>query len=99
MQPYKNADGGCVDPLETANVDSLRVVAEPVAKVGPLDHHRGPFLAVEEEERLEHILNVSMSPIVTFDLGDRRDVSSTERCGLAWQDNQQDSEDEQYAAA
>ena len=55
---YQNANGSGIDALQAANVNSLRVVAEPIAKVGALDEHRRPFLPVEECESLEDILDI-----------------------------------------
>lgn len=55
---YQDPDGGRIHAFETADIDGLRVVPEPVAKVGPGNHHGGPFLAVQEGQSLENILDV-----------------------------------------
>ena len=55
---HENADGWCIDALQTAYINSLRVVTKPVAKVGSLDQHGCPFLAMEKGNAGEHILNV-----------------------------------------
>ena len=55
---YKNPDSWSVDALQTANIDSLRVVSEPVAEIGPRDEHAGPLLALQESKSLENILDI-----------------------------------------
>jgi hypothetical protein len=58
MRTHKDADGGGVDLFEAADVDSLGIVAQPVAEVNATDVHGGPFFAVEEAHRREHVLDV-----------------------------------------
>ena len=59
---YEDPNRGRVHTLQAAHIDGLRVVAEPVAKVASLDKHRGPFLAVQERNGLEDVLNVWTVP-------------------------------------
>lgn len=47
---------------------------------------------------LEHILDIAMSPVVTFNLGNRRDVASTEGGNLGGHQDQDQSQDQQSAA-
>jgi hypothetical protein len=39
-----------------------------------------------------------MSPIVALDLGNRRNVASTERGGFAWKDDKKQAEDQERTA-
>lgn len=55
---HEDSNRGGVDALETADIDGLGVIAEPVSKVGSLDQHGGPFLAVQEGDTGEHILDI-----------------------------------------
>lgn len=52
--------------------DSL--IAQPVTKINAFDHGGGPFVALETDDGLEHILDVAMSPVLAFDGGDGGDV-------------------------
>ena len=96
--PHQDADGGGIDALEAADVDSLRVVAEPVAEVGALNHQGGPFLAVQEGQGLEHVLDVAVAPVVALDLGNRGDVAGAKGGRLAGHHDQDDAQDQQQAA-
>ncbi len=55
---YENTNGGSVDTLQTAHVDGLGVVTEPVAKVDTLDVHGAPFLALQKRKAREHVLDI-----------------------------------------
>lgn len=55
---YQDSDGGSVDALQAADINGLRVIAKPIAKVGTLDEHGSPFLSVEKGDGLENILNI-----------------------------------------
>lgn len=55
---HENANGCGIDALETADVDGLGVVAQPIAKVGPFNQHGCPFAAVQEGEAGEHVLDI-----------------------------------------
>ena len=80
QDPDQNANRVCLDTFQRANIDSLRIVAQPVAKIHALDHHRRPLVSLETRDRLEHVLYIAMAPVVAFDLGDRGDVPSSKCC-------------------
>ena len=89
--PDKNADGVGLDALESADIDSLRVITQPVAKVNAFDHHAGPLVTLKTSDLLEHIFDVAMAPVVALNLGDGGDVTCTEgmrRCDQAEDDNE-----------
>ena len=69
--PYEESNSPSLDTFETANIHSLAVISQPVAKVDSFDHHAGPFVTFNESNGLEHVLNIAMAPIAPFDLGDR----------------------------
>ena len=78
--PYENPNGVGVDgTLQTSNVDGLRVVPKPVAKVGPLDQHRSPFLAVKKGDCLKHVFDICGFPLLV-EFNDRANVLS----GYGW---------------
>lgn len=52
--------------------DSL--IAQPVSKVDAFDHHRGPLVALDEGDGLEHILDIAMAPILAFNGRNGRDI-------------------------
>lgn len=58
----------------TLHVDNHLLVPKPVAKINTLDHRGSPFVAVDEREGLEHVLDVAMAPVFAFDGGDRGDI-------------------------
>lgn len=55
---HNNSNSCGVDTLQATNINSLRVISEPVAEVHSANHHCSPFLAIEEGEILEGVLNV-----------------------------------------
>jgi hypothetical protein len=48
----------------------MKTVETPIPKVDPLDHHGIPFVMADAGDRLEHIFDVSMTPVFTLN---RRD--------------------------
>lgn len=42
------------------------LVAQPISKVDALDHRGCPFVTRDERDRLEHIFDISMAPILSF---------------------------------
>lgn len=88
QDPDQNSNSVGWYALECTDVNSLTVIAEPIAKVRSLDHHRSPFVAFDEGNRGEKVLNVAMPPIVAFDLGERADVASAECCSWRGQEEQ-----------
>lgn len=69
--PDEESNSPSLDTFKAANIHSLAVISEPVAKVDPFDHHARPFVTFDESNGFEHVLNVAMAPIAPFDLGDR----------------------------
>jgi hypothetical protein len=67
--PDQYTDCLSLDALESADIDGLGVVAEPVAKVDALDHHRVPLVASQTGDSGEHIFDIAMAPVVALDLG------------------------------
>jgi len=57
---HKNPDGRGIDTLQAADVNSLGVVSQPVAKVDTGDHGRSPFLAAQECKRRKDVLDIYM---------------------------------------
>ena len=53
---------------------------------------------MDEGDRLEHVLDVSMSPVVALDLGNGGDVAGTEGCGFAGENNEEQTEDQERTA-
>ena len=59
-------------PPHTELYDIL--IAQPVPKIDALDHGRGPLVARDEGDSLEHVFDVAMAPVLAFDGGDGGDV-------------------------
>lgn len=94
--PHENADRVCLDAFEGADVDSLRIVAQPVAEVDALDHHGRPLVALEAGNSLEHVLDVAMAPVLALNGGDARDVAGAKgRGGGGAEHQQRDGEQEE----
>ena len=69
--PDKKSNSPGLDTLKTADIHSLAVISQPVAKVDSFDHHARPFVTFDESNGFEHVLNIAMAPIAPFDLRDR----------------------------
>lgn len=52
-------------------------------------------MAAQTGDGREHIFNITMAPILTLDLRDRRDVARAERRSFAGQKHQRNDGDEQ----
>jgi len=50
------------------------LVAQPIAEVDALDLGRSPFVASDEGDGLEHVLDVAMAPVLALDGGDGGDI-------------------------
>ena len=79
--PEQDADSLSRDHLDGADIDGLRVVAQPVAKVNTLHVHLAELLAgpAADEQGEQCVLNVSMAPVLPLDSAQARDVASTKR--------------------
>lgn len=80
--PEEDADGLCRDHLDGADIDSLRVVAKPVAKVDALDIHLAELLAslAANEQGEQRVLDISMAPVLSLNGAQARNVAGTESC-------------------
>lgn len=61
----KEADGFCRDRLDSADVDGLRIVTKPVAKVDTSNHELAKLFAVEgagHDQREQGIFDITVSP-------------------------------------
>ena len=80
LQTFERTDVHCLRATEPVSQCSFLVyfldslIPQPVAEVYSLDHGRGPFVAVDECQRLENIFDVAMAPVLAFDSRDRCDV-------------------------
>lgn len=73
-------------------VNSLGVVAEPIAKVDTLDVHLGELLAVAgaaHQKGEQGVLDIAMTPVLALDLSGRGDVASAEGMAGARQEDEQ----------
>lgn len=50
------------------------LIPQPVSEVDAFDHRGGPFVAGDERDGLEHILDVAMAPVLPLDGGDGGNV-------------------------
>lgn len=69
--PDEESNGAGLDSFQAADIHSLAVIPQPVAKVDSFDHRARPFVTFNEGNGFEHVLNIAMAPIASFDLGDR----------------------------
>ena len=69
--PDEESNSPGLDTFKTADIHSLAVISQPVAKVDSFDHHARPFVTFDESNCFEHVLDIAMAPIASFDLGDR----------------------------
>ena len=69
--PDKQSNSPSLDTFKAADIHSLAVVSQPVAKVDTFDHHARPFVTFNESNGFEHVFNVAMAPIAPFDFRDR----------------------------
>jgi hypothetical protein len=92
QNPEEDADGLSRHHLDRAHIDSLRVVAQPVAKVDALYVHFAELLAspAGNEERKQCVFNVSMAPVLALDCTQAGNVTCTKSCGGAGPENKKD---------
>ena len=69
--PDKESNSPGLDTFKAADIHSLAIISQPVAKINSFDHHARPFVTFNESNGFEHIFNVAMAPIAPFNLGDR----------------------------
>lgn len=80
-------------------IDSLGVIAKPIAKVDALDVHLGELLSVAgtaHQEGKQSVFDVAMAPVLTLDLGRGGDVASSKGMrGARQKDEQQQAGEEE----
>lgn len=94
--PDENANGLRTDVLDGTHIDCLAVVAQPVTEIDTLDIQLAELASAGDpgqEESQQSIFNISMTPVLALDLGERGNVSGTKSIGLAG-DGEDDEEGE-----
>ena len=56
--------------MTSANV----LISQPIPEIDPLDHDRRPLVALNKGDGLEHILDISMAPVLALDGRNRSDI-------------------------
>ena len=59
QDPDEDANSASLNPFERANVHRLTVVPKPVAEVNSFNHHIRPFVALDESNCFEHVLDIT----------------------------------------
>lgn len=84
LQTLESSDVHGLRTVELVNMRSklgvfwaTLLVTQPVAKIHALHHGGGPFVAVDEGQRLEYVLDISMAPVLAFNGGDGGDVTGS----------------------
>lgn len=94
--PDENADGLCTDVLDGAHIHCLAVVAQPVSEIDTFDIQLAELASAGDtgqEESQQSIFNISVTPVLALDLGERGNISGTKSIGLAG-DGEDDEEGE-----
>jgi len=95
--PEQKPDSVGTDILDSANIDSLRVITKPVAKVDTLDIELRELLVTADDassqESKESVFDISMTPVLTFDLARASNVTSAKSVGRTGEENEGDKED------
>ena len=74
QDPQEDPDSFCADVLDRTDIDGLTVISQPIPEIDSLDVQFAEFLAAcgaGHDDVEQGILNVSMSPVETFDAGNR----------------------------
>lgn len=82
--PQQNPNSLGADVLDSSDVYGLTIVTQPVAKVHALNVELREFASTSgagHSQGEEDIFDVTMAPVLTFDLGERGNVSGSERVG------------------
>lgn len=58
----------------TAEKERSSLIPQPVPKISPLHVHRRPLEALDKGDSLERILDITMTPVLALNGGNRRDV-------------------------
>ena len=95
--PEQKPDSVGTDILDSADIDSLRVITKPVAKIDTLDIELGEFLVTADDtggqESKESVFNIAMAPVLTLDLTRTGNVTSSESVSRTSEENQGDKEE------
>ena len=95
--PKQKPDSVGTDILDSANVDSLRVITKPIAKVNALDIELGELLVATDDtsgqKSKEGVFDVAMTPVLALDLARSSNVTSAESVSGTSEENEGDKED------
>lgn len=95
--PEQKPDSVGTDILDSANIDSLGVITEPVAKVDALDIKLGELLVAannaSSQESKKGVFDIAMTPVLTLDLARSSNVTSAESVGGTSEENEGNEED------
>ena len=95
--PEQKPDSIGADILDSANIDSLRVITKPVAKIDTLDVELGELLVAADdaggEEGEESVFDIAMTPVLALDLASTSNVTGTESVGRTGEENEGDKKD------
>jgi hypothetical protein len=95
--PEQKPDSVGTDILDSTNIDSLRVITKPVAKVDTLDIELGKLLVATNDasgqKSKEGVLDITMTPVLALDLARSSNVTSAESVGGTSEENKGDKED------
>lgn len=95
--PEQKPDSVGADILDSANIDSLRVVTKPVAKVDTLDVELGELLVAADDtsgqKSEEGVFDIAMTPVLALDLARSSNVTSAESVGGTSEENEGDKDE------
>jgi hypothetical protein len=95
--PEQKPDSIGADILDSANIDSLRVVTKPVAKVDTLDIKLGELLVAADDasgqESKKSVFDIAMTPVLALDLARTSNVTSAKSVGGTSKENEGDEKD------
>jgi hypothetical protein len=95
--PEQKPDSIGADILDSANIDSLRVITKPVAKIDTLDVELGELLVAADDagsqESEESVFDIAMTPVLALDLARTSNVTSAESVGGTSEENEGNKED------
>jgi hypothetical protein len=80
--PVSNLEASCQSTRASKTLAITQLVAGFNAT--DFDHVRFPFMASQARDSREHILNITMAPVLAFDLGDRRNIPRAKSFSLCW---------------
>lgn len=92
QDPEQDADRLGRHHLDGADIDSLRVVSEPVAKVHTLDVHLAKLLAcaAADQQGKKRVFDIAMAPVLALNGAQAGDVARAESCRGVGPEHEQD---------